>query len=51
MKNVYNEIENFYIERRIGMLKVDHVTKYYGDFLAVDDLSFEVNDGEFFGLL
>lgn len=33
------------------MLKVDHVTKYYGDFLAVDDLSFEVKPGEIFGLL
>lgn len=33
------------------MLKVDHVTKYYGDFLAVDDLSFEVKSGEIFGLL
>lgn len=33
------------------MLKVDHVTKYYGDFLAVDDLSFSVNPGEIFGLL
>ncbi len=34
-----------------SMLKVDHVTKYYGDFLAVDDLSFEVKPGEIFGLL
>ena len=33
------------------MLKVDNVTKYYGDFLAVDKLSFEVKDGEIFGLL
>ena len=33
------------------MLKVEHVTKYYGDFLAVDDLSFEVKPGEIFGLL
>lgn len=33
------------------MLKVEHVTKYYGDFLAVDDLSFEVKEGEIFGLL
>lgn len=33
------------------MLKLSHVTKYYGDFLAVDDLSFEVKDGEIFGLL
>lgn len=33
------------------MLKLEHVTKYYGNFLAVDDLSFEVKDGEIFGLL
>ena len=33
------------------MLKVDNVTKYYGDNLAVDNLSFEVNNGEIFGLL
>lgn len=33
------------------MLKVDKITKYYGDFLAVDNLSFEVKPGEIFGLL
>ncbi len=33
------------------MLKVDNVTKYYGNFLAVDHLSFEVKPGEIFGLL
>lgn len=33
------------------MLKVEHVTKYYGDFKAVDDLSFTVKSGEIFGLL
>ena len=33
------------------MLKVEHVTKYYGDFKAVDDLSFTVKPGEIFGLL
>lgn len=33
------------------MLKVDNVSKYYGDFLAVDNLSFTVNKGEIFGLL
>lgn len=33
------------------MLKVENVTKYYGDFLAVDHLSFEVKQGEIFGLL
>ena len=33
------------------MLKVENVTKKYGDLVAVDNLSFEVNDGEIFGLL
>lgn len=33
------------------MLKLDHVTKYYDDFLAVDDISFEIKEGEIFGLL
>lgn len=33
------------------MLKVENVVKYYGDLLAVDDLSFTVDDGEIFGLL
>lgn len=33
------------------MLKVEHVTKYYGNFKAVDDLSFTVKPGEIFGLL
>ena len=33
------------------MLKVENVTKYYGDFKAVDNLSFSVKPGEIFGLL
>lgn len=33
------------------MLKVENVTKKYGDLVAVNDLSFEVKDGEIFGLL
>ena len=33
------------------MLKLENVSKYYGDFLAVDNLSFEVKEGEIFGLL
>ena len=33
------------------MLKVDKVTKYYGDNCAVNNLSFEVKDKEIFGLL
>lgn len=33
------------------MLSVKNVTKYYGDILAVDDLSFNIEKGEIFGLL
>ena len=33
------------------MLKLENVTKYYGDFKAVDKLSFTVKPGEIFGLL
>ena len=33
------------------MLEVKNVTLKYGDFVAVDDLSFEVEKGEIFGLL
>ena len=33
------------------MLTVKHITKYYGDNKAVDDLSFTVKNGEIFGLL
>ena len=33
------------------MLEVKEVTKYYGDFKAVDNLSFSVDKGEIFGLL
>ena len=33
------------------MVTVEHLTKYYGDFLAVEDLSFEIGDGKVYGLL
>jgi len=33
------------------MIKVDHLTKLYGDFIAVDDISFEIKKGEIVGLL
>lgn len=33
------------------MLKVEHISKSYGSLKAVDDLSFNVQDGEIFGLL
>ena len=33
------------------MLSVKNITKYYGNFLAVNNLSFEIKEGEIFGLL
>jgi len=32
-------------------IEVEHIVKKYGDFTAVDDVSFQVADGEIFGLL
>src|SRR5208337_1573470 len=32
-------------------IEVDHIVKKYGDFLAVDDVSFAVKEAEIFGLL
>jgi len=32
-------------------IEVSHIVKRYGDFTAVDDVSFEVKEGEIFGLL
>ena len=34
-----------------NMIEVSHIVKKYGDFTAVDDVSFEVKEGEIFGLL
>jgi ABC-2 type transport system ATP-binding protein len=33
------------------MIKINHVTKKFGDFTAVDDLDLEIKDGEIFGLI
>src|SRR6202041_3486985 len=32
-------------------IEVEHIVKRYGEFTAVDDISFTVKDGEIFGLL
>lgn len=34
-----------------AMIRVDHLKKRFGEFFAVDDVSFEVKKGEVFGLL
>lgn len=33
------------------MIRVEHLTKCYGNFLAVDDLSFDIDDGHVYGFL
>lgn len=33
------------------MIKVENLTKDYGDFRAIDNISFTVNKGEILGLL
>lgn len=33
------------------MIKVERLTKYYGEFMAVDDLSFEIEEGHVYGFL
>ena len=33
------------------MIKVEHLTKWYGEFMAVDDLSFEIDEGHVYGFL
>lgn len=33
------------------MIRVEHLTKYYGDFMAVNDLSFEIDEGHVYGFL
>lgn len=38
-------------ESKRGTIAVEHIVKKYGDFTAVDDVSFAVKPGEIFGLL
>ncbi len=39
------------VEMNMPAIKINGLTKYYDDFLAVDGISFEVNKGEVFGFL
>jgi ABC-2 type transport system ATP-binding protein len=38
-------------DARPNAIEVEHIVKKYGDFTAVDDVSFYVKEGEIFGLL
>src|SRR5450631_3203749 len=38
-------------ETAVNAIEVDHIVKKYGDFAAVDDVSFSVKEEEIFGLL
>jgi ABC-2 type transport system ATP-binding protein len=49
LKNGNGEARDFSSQPR--MIEVDHITKKYGEFTAVDDVSFNVGEGEIFGLL
>ena len=40
-----------YKEGAVRMIEVTHLTKYYGDFLAVNDLTFTIEDGHVYGFL
>lgn len=35
----------------IKMITVEHLTKCYGEFAAVNDLSFEIEEGHVYGFL
>ena len=52
-----NGASNHVLERPLydpnaaSAIEVEHIVKKYGDFTAVDDVSFSVKEGEIFGLL
>jgi len=35
----------------VAIIDVDHLRKTYGDTVAVDEVSFSVDEGEIFGIL
>jgi ABC-2 type transport system ATP-binding protein len=43
--------KTIYDPKAPSAIEVDHIVKKYGDFTAVDDVSFSVKEGEIFGLL
>lgn len=49
--NTFIKSSNGAIGSGTHAIEVDHIVKKYGDFTAVDDVSFFVEEGEIFGLL
>ena len=33
------------------MIEVEHISKKFGDFLVLDDISFQAKEGEIYGLI
>src|SRR5271167_3664555 len=46
-----SEFKNEVAANAPNAIEVDHIVKRYGEFTAVDDISFAVKEGEIFGLL
>jgi ABC-2 type transport system ATP-binding protein len=44
-------VDDASMDGQTNAIEVDHIVKKYGDFTAVDDVSFTVKEGEIFGLL
>ena len=42
---------NLSLERGNKMIKVERVTKRFGDNIALNQISFSINEGEIFGFL
>jgi spermidine/putrescine transport system ATP-binding protein len=38
-------------EGRTAVVEIDHVTKHFGEFVAVEDANFDIAQGEFFSML
>lgn len=47
----YKKVLSAPTKEREAVIKIDHLSKFFGDFQAVKNISFEVRRGEIFGLL
>ncbi len=49
--NAYSHGDGIAVSTGAKAIEVQHIVKKFGDFTAVNDVSFNVDDGETFGLL